>query len=1198
METVLFGIGSAVARVLFRLWWENSESAQDASLSLKELARKAVSGGRDQRALGRELERIGDQIADRVSPFFEAEFGGLPENEKVAAGEEIRRTLEQARLSDAALFSVDLEPQALEAELRASRPKASEDAFLSDAGTAFYDLLLREVSTYIVEIRVTLPDFASQAARVMLGRETEILELVETVLERLPAGDIDLDGGEVAAFEAQYRRDVARKLDRLELFGVTTSELSRRYSLSVAYLTLNASARATSPRLEEPELEAKSGVEAKVIPAGERPDIDEEEDERVSFRVDAALADRNRVLIRGEAGSGKTTLLQWLAVSSARGAFPEPLAAWNATTPFLLQLRRYVDRPLPAVDEFISSINRHLSQPEGWTQRQLADGEALVLVDGVDELPDEKRAEAREWLIDLVEAYPNARYVVTSRPPAVGEDWLANHDFEAVLLEPMELGAIRAFIDHWYAAALTSLSDPDEMQELGELRDQLKEIVRETRAIRNLASSPLLCAMLCALNRDRRAKLPSDRLELYRIALEMLLERRDIERRVESDAGEIALREKEILLRTFALWLLNNEKSDALKSELEALVAARLEGMPRVDASASEIVEHLVLRSGVLRQPVEGRVDYIHRTFQEYLAAQEAVETLSMGLLVQHAHLDQWQEVVVLAAGLASLSMREELIRGLIDRGDCEPKVRHRVHLLAVGCLDTSAELPLELSAKVNALLAGLIPPRTLTEARAIASAGEVAVPLLGRHAGRKTKAVVAAACVRALTHIGGESALVQLEKFGSDRRVTVARELLRAWNEFPQEEFARRVLAPSVLEYGACTISSPTQLAGAQYLEELSSLTCEGAADLTPGDAWPWAALGGCDALNELSLEAIPALTHVPAVGKANQLRTLRLTRLPDLTEFSAQKLPQLDRLSLQWCPQLEDVSGVEAAESLVALQLGGCAALRQMPRPPASLRRVYLNDLSLSSLGPLAGHPALEMLSLRRCGELQSLDGVEASRALEVLSLAGAGSLEGVESVGELPELEVLGVRDLPRVADVSALGACEQLRILAIEDAPLVSGLDWVMGLTGMVRMSFAGCTGIEGLPSLALPALSRLNLSGCSGLLDFEGLEGARSVKHLNLDGCTGLADLRPLSGLSELSHLTLSQCEQIDDLSPLLELPKLRWLDLRGCSEELDASPFEARNGMFLQRGSFRVMPRRLHEAFGWSWETDSWRYPS
>jgi NACHT domain len=1170
IEALLLKIGGSVTGAVVRLWLENSEVAQAAAADLDALVSRFAGSGRERRALSRELERISEQVAERLEPFFEAEFGGLEENEKIAAGLAVAEMLGQAPLSDELLFATDLDPQALEAEIRDSRPHAAQQAFLSEAGTAFFDRLLREVSNYVVEIRISLPDFGTEAARVTLRRETELIGLVKTVLDRLPAQGLQGEGGEAAAFDRQYRRDVARKLDQLELFGISNPESRSRYSLTVAYLTLTASARADD--------------------RGKEQDREEEED-RVSLPVDAALGSRSRVLVRAEAGLGKTTLLQWLAVNSARRSFRGELAAWNDSVPFLLTLRRFVDRDLPSIADFTLGVNQHASPPEGWVREQLRNGSALVLVDGVDELPEEKREAAREWLADLVSTYPEARYVATSRPPAVAEDWLGEAEFEPVALEPMSVTAISTFIDHWHEAVVETLSTAEEGEELARLSLSLIDRVRERRAIRNLASTPLLCAMLCALNRERRAEIPSERIELYRIALDMLLERRDAERQVRAGIPDLGRREKEILLRVFALWLLNNNRSDAAIEDLVNLVGDRLPGMPRVEASAAEVTKHLLLRSGLLRQPVEGRVDFIHRTFQEYLAAQEAVATRSEGMLLDHAHLDQWQEVVVLAAGLADLPLRESLVAGLIKRGNRDRPFRHRLHLLAVGCLETSAELSPELTARVNALLEQLIPPRSLTEAKAIASAGELAIERLGRYS-EGAKAAEAAACVRALSLIGGESALVQLERFGPDSRLTVARELLRGWQEFPAEEYARRVLSRSRLDYGRVRISTPAELKGVAALSKATVLFCNGAG-ASPSDDWPWQALASHPAIGEITLAELPGLAELPPLSTVGKLSALRLTSLPDLERIAPGDLPYLKYLSVTAAPRLMNVSGLADLERLEGLRLHNAPRLSSLPPLPTSLKRAFLTKLGLwlKDLTAFERCSTLEVLSVRDCGGLSEIESLRALSDLRVLLLDDLPALLDVAPIAAAQRLRVLSLRDLPNLAQAPLLSGCVELVQLALEDSPDVTDVSWLEPLTQLEALSLAGCSELTELPWLELPALRRLHLTG-TGISDVGWLAGMPDLEELRLGNCVVVTDLSPLAEVPGLRRLSIANCDRILDASPLQQLTQLRWLDARGCSPNLDLDPLEEEQGVLVRTGPQVRVPREGGVGGEWQWMRD------
>jgi hypothetical protein len=634
LETLTVQLGTAVAKVVLKLWLKDATLTQDVATSFTDTLAARIPNLLERRKVARQFEGIAEEVAERLAPYFEAEYRGLPSNEREAAASAVAAALAAASIDDSTLLAVNLDARALERLVRTRGGRAADSMLLSEAGSRLYDFALRESCDYIVEIATNLPRFTPIALRETLQREDEILRLVRIVLDKLPAAGLPESGqGSAPAFETRYRRHLANKLDRLELFGITVSEVSRRYGLSVAYITLSAAApmtlssrfsrtsgeAATEPfertsawlsrqgshdslevvvnRLLQQARRLSSSQERRILyeigrsstyawPGSQFPETSARENlalaafeeaaavagggaEQSTARVDEALAAWPRNLVRGEAGSGKTTLLQWLAVRSARRSFEGALASWNDTVPFFIQLRRYAGRDLPAPEAFLEHTARTISaeMPDGWVHQQLVSGRGLVLVDGLDELPEADRKMAREWLGDLTEAFPDARYVVTSRPPAVSGGWLRDQTFAEADLQPMTQSDIEALIDHWHAAARQS-ADPDERGELDRLAGRLKHTIRDTRPIRSLAANPLLCAMLCALNRDRRTQLPRDRVELYRIALEMLLERRDIEREVATSSGaELSLPQKQLLLQDLAFWLLLNNRSDAERAD-------------------------------------------------------------------------------------------------------------------------------------------------------------------------------------------------------------------------------------------------------------------------------------------------------------------------------------------------------------------------------------------------------------------------------------------------------------------------------------------------------------------------------------------------------------------------------------------------------------------------------------------------------
>ncbi|WP_395370033.1 NACHT domain-containing protein [Streptomyces tubercidicus] len=179
---------------------------------------------------------------------------------------------------------------------------------------------------------------------------------------------------------------------------------------------------------------------------------------------------------------------------------------------------------------------------------------------------------------------------------------------------------IAAFIQRWHRAAAQRC--PADLDRLGHYERTPLNAVRITRDLGRLATNPLMCGLLCALHRDRRGYLPHGRNELYDAALSMLLERRDRERAmVPTDGVELTRQPKIQLLQKLAHWMLVNGRSeldqatavDTLAQYLPAIPDAARQGGPE------DVFRHLLNRTGLLREPTPGAVDFVHRTFQDYL---------------------------------------------------------------------------------------------------------------------------------------------------------------------------------------------------------------------------------------------------------------------------------------------------------------------------------------------------------------------------------------------------------------------------------------------------------------------------------------------------------------------------------------------------------------------------------------------------
>lgn len=1037
-EVAAITLGTAVAKTACGVWLGDHRMTATVGASLVDLAAQRLTSAREQRRFRRLWEQAAELVADRVEPLVEREFRGLPDNERRAAVDAVSATFDGAALTEDDLFAQDLDAGFLDRQLRGQDPGRAAVAGLSEAATALYNLLLRECCAYAIELVRTLPSAAMTGLGEVLRRERQVLDDLQEVLERLPARR------GLSDFARDYRQLVANAYDRVELFGASLAESSRRYPLSVAYLSLTVSGEFTIRR---------PGDGLELFRDSSAPET------TLAARVDDVIASTRRLFVRGQAGLGKTTLLQWIAVQSARGSFPERLTDWNNTVPFFLALRRHAGGELPAPERFVAEAGRHIAaeMPVGWVHEQLRSGRAVVLVDGVDELAEARRDEARRWLRELVIAFPAARYVVTSRPAAVPADWLGHDDlnFDVAELDPMIFADVPTFIHRWHEAMREQCGTSEERAELDGYEEQLLAALSSQRHLRALSGNPLLCALLCALHRDRRGQLPGGRMELYEVALQMLLERRDRERRIAGQLPALTRTAQTLLLRDLAYWLIRNGWTSAPAERVRERIAAKLAGMTPVDGDAGEVYRLLLERSGLLREPVAGQTDFIHRTFQEYLAGQEAAATDDIGVLLANAHTDLWSEVVVMAAGQATTSRRTELIRGLLDRAERErrPRSASALRLLAVASLETSPELPPDLRREVQKAAETLLPPRTMAAAQSLARTGGFTLDLLARTEPRGATEV--AATIRAIADIGDPAALPMLDRFGRDPRKTVVRELLRAWSRFDPEQYARTVLPAYPLRNdGYLEISDrrmipalgyltnlrklrvggtkydPVDLSFVQELPNLRELSAPDFSDLSPLAGSHLEVLRGtivrhslehCDPVSLSPLSDVPNLrvfridrsvADVRALLCLERLEELHLTRI-GTSDLLAELSPLCDitDFGCGGMPDLRDLRALSFLNRPVAVQLANCPALTDVSdlgRWSETLADIAILQCPIADLTPLATLHKLTRLTLFASGEP------------DLSPIASLGMLKEITLGGDLrPDLHPLS--KLPALADV---------------------------------------------------------------------------------------------------------------------------------------------------------------------------------
>lgn len=661
----------------------------------------------------------------------------------------------------------------------------------------------------------------------------------------------------------------------LTIYGIDLSNSPEQWPLDTAYLSLEADVAAQS--------------------------------RRAPIRAEHAFNGRDRVLLRGVAGSGKTTLVQWLAVTTARQdpdvlrAGGESLAPLTGRVPFVLPIRTLTrhDDDLSTPEQFLVRIRNPLSaaQPSGWADRVLATGRGLMLIDGIDEAPGKIRERARRWLGDLLGAYPGNLWLVTSRPSAVRNRWLAAERFAELSLAPMSRGDVTSFIHRWHTAA-RSVGEDEEQHLFDTYEASLITAVRTKQDLGRLATNPLMCGLICALHCDRRGYLPHARKELYEAALSMLLSRRDRERDMAPPDGiELSEEPKTRLLQRLAYKFILNGKSELDRSHAERIIADTLPGVPVAAAQgdAPKIFRHLLNRSGLLREPAVGTIDFIHRTFQDYLGAKAAIEEGDMALLVLRASDTQWEDVIRMAVAHARPRECADFLLDLVRRGDAATTTSRRtqLHLLATAALEHATELDPRVRAEIEGRASALIPPRTFAEAEELAGIGTVVLELLpGPDYLTDEQALLT---VQTAVHIGGDAAVPLLSRYQDHSDLSVRQFLASAWHRFETAQYAEGVLAHLTEDGVYYEISNHDQLAALRALRARQRLRIR----------------EGFDS-GELVREI-----------RSERLTDLWIPAHMSVTWYWLAAFPRLHTLTLDWNAEPVDVSSLAAHPGLRTLRI-----------------------------------------------------------------------------------------------------------------------------------------------------------------------------------------------------------------------------------------------------------------------------------
>jgi HEAT repeat protein len=427
---------------------------------------------------------------------------------------------------------------------------------------------------------------------------------------------------------------------------------------------------------------------------------------RVSAPKALNLAQKKVVLL-GAPGSGKTMLSSYFALMLCQSNPTEISLDIKVELPIFVRIRDWISKPEQGLLSYLrwdAEANLSINNlPLGFFEHWLERGQALILLDGLDEVVNEaQQSRVVEKIETFLHQYQNNPAVITSRPAGYREAFNLD-EFPHYTLESFDNKQVATFIDHWYDSRLK-----DDKAQAERRKVDLQKAFARNDQIRLLARNPLLLTLITLIHRDG-GELPKQRYKLYERAVEMLLIQWDCARDIKLDPNNILFKSEDLLyiLKKIAYWIhtqgsIGETEGGTLidKDELMRQLRTEIKTLKKCEsheatAEAKRFIDFIRERTGLLNEQGIDCYAFVHKTFQEYLTAEEIYEADESGEdteiigrhFREHLHDQHWREVLLLLVSKLKGKKAQNAIQTVLDANSKYEQWLHRDLLFAGWCL-------------------------------------------------------------------------------------------------------------------------------------------------------------------------------------------------------------------------------------------------------------------------------------------------------------------------------------------------------------------------------------------------------------------------------------------------------------------------------------------------------------------------------
>jgi hypothetical protein len=425
------------------------------------------------------------------------------------------------------------------------------------------------------------------------------------------------------------------------------------------------------------------------------------------------------IAIIADPGFGKTTLTRHLTLSYVNGSFQRHNV--RPLLPVLLLLRtiylQIQSNENPSLPTLIVDQIKRLPRCEEsglsnqWFKDRLRQGRCLVILDGLDEVPDAQREKVSRWINWQMQNYPSV-FILTSRPH--GYDSSLFEGVQPVQIQPFNREEKSDFIHKWYRARMQEnwgehlrrnqaqpaakqlQQEQVEAQSEDEAEKAAIDLINQLAqnpALNAIAENPLLVTIVAALH-EAFESLPNQRSKFYQKIFNLLLE--DRPKRRETKLTLPTAEDNQAVLEVLALKLVEtNTPQFTLKQGTEWIreKLVRLHADPKL--TPKRFLWEIQHIAGLLAGGESDLYQFSHKTFQEYLAAVALKDQEAR--IIEQLLDPNWEEVVCFfAARTNANSLVQVLLESPPEQRDRALKLAHRMVVEEKSKLDPDIRQQLE----------------------------------------------------------------------------------------------------------------------------------------------------------------------------------------------------------------------------------------------------------------------------------------------------------------------------------------------------------------------------------------------------------------------------------------------------------------------------------------------------------------------